>query len=414
MLNDAELDRRARLRNWRDQLVLGTNDMDRAAVADALDFLYAANNLQQPNIVYCDGPLHLTASIALLGAVQGAPFWNRCTLNHRVDAGPPSELEYMSLFGGYLKPMLEKSWLGFVLRNGEPHTWGMLATSLYRTLFGDANRVVRELSPFVRGDDIAAARVLRVFEMDTGPPDTSDLQLMEVMALGLDIDRLVSSPFRGEDVFNRAPIARIPSTERWLRDMWIHKLQYYSALQDDWKREFEANLVVAQNCFMMLATEDTAYVCRKPTALHLDERGRFHNRMGPAMTFPDGLFIDALHGLPVSKEVMRLQRNLTPRIIENQRNAEVRRVMIELYGFERYVQQTGIMEHRDAYGELYRSRMARQEDIVMVRVRNSTPEPDGSYKHYFLRVPPQIRRAREGIAWTFGIPESDYAPELET
>ena len=38
----------------------------------------------------------------------------------------------------------------------------------------------------------------------------------------------------------------------------------------------------------------------------------------------------------------------------------------------------------------------------VVEVVNATPEPDGSYRHYFLQVPPGVRTAREAVAWTFG------------
>lgn len=50
----------------------------------------------------------------------------------------------------------------------------------------------------------------------------------------------------------------------------------------------------------------------------------------------------------------------------------------------------------------------------MVKVVNSTPEPDGSMKDYFLRVPPTVKTAREACAWTFGKSENDYAPMIET
>ncbi len=42
----------------------------------------------------------------------------------------------------------------------------------------------------------------------------------------------------------------------------------------------------------------------------------------------------------------------------------------------------------------------------MVKVVNSTPEPDGSFKDYFLRVPPTCQTALEAVAWTF-----DKTPE---
>jgi hypothetical protein len=50
----------------------------------------------------------------------------------------------------------------------------------------------------------------------------------------------------------------------------------------------------------------------------------------------------------------------------------------------------------------------------MVEVLNSTPEPDGTRKTYFLRVPPNLRTAREAVAWTFGLAGSQYRPERET
>ncbi|MGH9553254.1 MAG: DUF6745 domain-containing protein [Terriglobales bacterium] len=50
----------------------------------------------------------------------------------------------------------------------------------------------------------------------------------------------------------------------------------------------------------------------------------------------------------------------------------------------------------------------------MVRVINSTPEPDGSYKHYFLRVPPEITTAKSAVAWTFDIDADKYSPRRQT
>ena len=54
------------------------------------------------------------------------------------------------------------------------------------------------------------------------------------------------------------------------------------------------------------------------------------------------------------------------------------------------------------------------EPIVMVEVINATPEPDGTPKHYWLRVPPEITTAQEAVAWTFDIPAEDSVPTVET
>lgn len=54
------------------------------------------------------------------------------------------------------------------------------------------------------------------------------------------------------------------------------------------------------------------------------------------------------------------------------------------------------------------------EEIQLVEVRNATAEPDGTFKTYFLRVPPTIRSARAAVAWTFGLDAEAYAPKVET
>jgi hypothetical protein len=54
------------------------------------------------------------------------------------------------------------------------------------------------------------------------------------------------------------------------------------------------------------------------------------------------------------------------------------------------------------------------EPIFLLEVINSTREPDGSFKHYWLRVPPTMKTARDAAAWTFDIPADEYAPAIET
>ncbi|RSS35941.1 hypothetical protein EF902_36630 [Streptomyces sp. WAC05858] len=51
--------------------------------------------------------------------------------------------------------------------------------------------------------------------------------------------------------------------------------------------------------------------------------------------------------------------------------------------------------------------------VVMVEVVNSTPEPAGTHRTYWPRVPPRIRTP-EGVAWTLGVDADTYRPERET
>ncbi|MEU7463558.1 MULTISPECIES: DUF6745 domain-containing protein [Streptomyces] len=161
--------------------------------------------------------------------------------------------------------------------------------------------------------------------------------------------------------------------------------------------------------------ERTAVVCERPVALHLDEAGRLDRADGPALAFPDDFALYAWRGMPVPAEFLDELTGLTPRRIREEENAELRRVMLEHYGYDRYLRDSDAAPvQRDEAGVLWRLELEGDEPQVMVEVVNSTPEPDGTHRTYWLRVPPRTRTAREGVAWTFGLEEAEYAPMRQT
>ncbi|MFD0313314.1 DUF6745 domain-containing protein [Streptomyces flavalbus] len=161
--------------------------------------------------------------------------------------------------------------------------------------------------------------------------------------------------------------------------------------------------------------EKVAVVAERPVELHRDEAGRLHRGDGAALAFPDGFALHAWGGMPVPAAFLDELAALTPRRIREEENAELRRVMLEHYGYDRYLEESGAEPvHRDETGVLWRIELEGDEPLVMVEVVNSTPEPDGSHRTYWLRVPPRTRTAREGVAWTFGLDAADYTPERET
>ncbi|MGW6419867.1 DUF6745 domain-containing protein [Streptomyces sp. NPDC055055] len=161
--------------------------------------------------------------------------------------------------------------------------------------------------------------------------------------------------------------------------------------------------------------EDVAVLCERPVELHRDEAGRLDRGDGPALAFPDGFALHAWRGMQVTAGFLAGLVDLTPERIRDEENAELRRVMLEHYGYDRYLAASGARhQHRDETGVLWRIELPDDEDVVMVEVVNSTPEPDGSHRTYWLRVPPTTRTAREGVAWTFGLRPEAYAPLVQT
>jgi hypothetical protein len=167
--------------------------------------------------------------------------------------------------------------------------------------------------------------------------------------------------------------------------------------------------------FRFFITKDSIEVCAIPTVVNLDEQGRLHAASGPAFVWLDDIRVFSWHGVRVEDYVIEHPERITVADIETERNAEVRRVKIERYGLARYLADSGAREiHRDDYGVLYRREVPDEEPLVVVKVLNATPEADGSFKDYFLRVPPAMKTAREAVAWTFGKTSDDYGPEQET
>lgn len=170
---------------------------------------------------------------------------------------------------------------------------------------------------------------------------------------------------------------------------------------------------LAESAHAYLCLEGVCHVCNPPDLLALDAVGRFHSESGPAIRYGSSYEIYAWHGTRVPASA--LSQPVTIEQIDYEPNVAIRRVLIERYGISEYVLDSGCqIVDRDDYGVLYRKEMYFDEPIVLVRVTNSTPEPDGEYRSYFLRVPPDTRTVRDAVAWTFGITADEYHPTIES
>jgi hypothetical protein len=179
---------------------------------------------------------------------------------------------------------------------------------------------------------------------------------------------------------------------------------------------------------------DFVMVCERPAWIDRDDRGRLHSTTRAAIAWADGWGLHRVHGAEVPAYVVEHPEAITVARIEAEQNAEVRRIMVERYGESRYLEDCGAaLVHEDEFGRLYRRELAGDEPLVMVRVENSTTEPDGSRKVYWLRVHPELRplhrstpgerhqlgkpqklTARNAVASTFGLRGEEYAPVVQT
>jgi hypothetical protein len=144
---------------------------------------------------------------------------------------------------------------------------------------------------------------------------------------------------------------------------------------------------------MLHWTDDTLYWVAKPT-VHVEKSAqggrRLHNEHYAALESDvENLYF--WHGVMVPAFVVVRPDWITLQHIENETNAEVRRILVERYGHERYLRESKA-EMVDSCPEdhaligMRTAKLWRVGDITMLDLLNSTPEPDGSTKRYVIPV----------------------------
>jgi hypothetical protein len=156
--------------------------------------------------------------------------------------------------------------------------------------------------------------------------------------------------------------------------------------------------------------ENTCWLAERPRILRGDAEGRLHCASGPALQFGDGWSAWAWKGVEVPRWLIEQPERITLGAIDVEDNVQVRRCMIEIMTPARFVAVGGAVRiAEDETGILWRKIWLTYDAWAAVEVINATPEPDGTYKHYFLQVPPDMRTAREAVAWTYGLTPRTYS-----
>lgn len=213
-----------------------------------------------------------------------------------------------------------------------------------------------------------------------------------------------------------------PVPNSWLRASdfsWMAGCEFSMALSqgipEDVRFVFSTYANLFKSAVEFLCCEHCCYVFVKPIEFHFDQAWRAHHESRAAVKFVDGSTVYFWHGVEVPERIILHPEKIKIRDIERAENTEIQRVMIERYGLEQFLRMSlAKVIHEDRFGILYRLEMPGAEAIFALKVTNSTAEPDGSFKEYFIRVPPTMQTARQAVAWTFGLDEFDYSPEQES
>ena len=120
-------------------------------------------------------------------------------------------------------------------------------------------------------------------------------------------------------------------------------------------------------------------------------------------------------GVRVDERIVFQPESITPDEVLNERNVEVRRVLLERVGFEAFIQRAHghvVDQDTDPGGirQLVRVPLPDDEPLVCLSVRCPS-----TARRYIIRVPPDTRSCRHAAAWIAGFDDPDeYRPLVET
>ena len=183
-----------------------------------------------------------------------------------------------------------------------------------------------------------------------------------------------------------------------------------------------------------------------PLELKKDILGRLHCDDGPAFISPlrctwyqegrkHGLDVDAFgstcfyyENILVPPRYINDPESLTFDEVINHENTEIRYVGMQIYGYDRMSEENRFRIIDSDVAEDGTDRELLQcdgvfkekadtdapEPIAILKVINSSPHPDGTFKTYYLKVPPTMETCQQAVAWTFNKEADNYAPAQET
>ena len=135
--------------------------------------------------------------------------------------------------------------------------------------------------------------------------------------------------------------------------------------------------------------------------IYWDESGRL---LGKKVFIRGTLITNRIHNLVNSGQ-------LNAQHILKIKNMAVRRICLEEFGYAKFLAQLEheVIDHKGEYDLVRINWHSREEPICLVKVRCPST---GTF--YVLRVPPSMKTVTKALAWTFGMKDKEYAPEVET
>jgi hypothetical protein len=122
---------------------------------------------------------------------------------------------------------------------------------------------------------------------------------------------------------------------------WLAFLDVVSHLDDIKEKEkIYPLLELAKQCGWSNCYEDFVVLQDRPEKITFNDDNLLHNINGPSIKYRDGFTVYSYNGRRIPARIITDQKSLTVEKIQNEPNSEYRRIMREIYGEGKYLQDS--------------------------------------------------------------------------
>jgi hypothetical protein len=165
---------------------------------------------------------------------------------------------------------------------------------------------------------------------------------------------------------------------------------------------------LAANCGWWIPRENICFMSEKPTVCTLVD-GVIHSESGPAIEYADGFKIWAIEGIRVDEQLVMSPETQSIAQIEGEKNEEIKRIRLNRYGWQRYLQETEA-QVLDVSVHAWMESLMRPKDgiTVLCTYDPSTGRP------YALEVDPRCKTCEEAQRYLLSPEESLSRSGIDT
>ena len=168
-------------------------------------------------------------------------------------------------------------------------------------------------------------------------------------------------------------------------------------------------LTQSRECHFWWPYENMVFLSERPASVNVDSQGRLHCENDAALYYHDGYGLYMWHGVRVPKWVITEKELITPEKIFAEQNAEVRRIMTEIYGFRKFGDdliksgKAKLVDEKTVWDETVKYYHYNDGDATMgfVHVINGTVEADGTKHEFILTVKADNNNAEQAVLSTY-------------